>query len=727
MLNLIRSIDIASELGVPQNVVYESMVELVNEESKKATFVNYLLNDDEKAVYVFDHSDVNYLLEGSSGGENFVSISEKYGLDYDVMNWVLIELFKRKVINFDAFNYYRTVKYEPDISLYFKPDEVDVGDWVSLVVDVKNYDEIVNPFFELSHPEDLVLRYKPELPDIISEGKRVDTFQFKCEAPGNYEVALIYGGRINEVEWREEYRPEEKLIVKAFPPRFNINVVDSSVNAVYNRATELKYVLYNGGKGAANNIELVNLEEYDQFKVVSGKRIEFLDVGSRIEHTLKILVNKKEDFVLDNLCISYTDDNEVGYSMMLPEIKVNTVVERPHLGVEFDSPRVIEYGASFPFSLSILNNGKGSAYNVRMEVDIQPREAQIQGQLIYNVDEFLPDTRKTIDYVLKGVHSNKLVFTLKYLECFDESGEKIREEDIRYVILVENKDDYVKTVWPFKEDQVIDNRYRIIEELDEGSFAVVYKVEDVSQLSDDPIVYALKALKPKYSKNVVTVKDFIEEATVLRDLRSDYILRYYSSGIVDYRNRDYPYIIMEYQSKTLGDILNQRKLELYELCYLNRDLCTALFDAQSSLGGKILVHGDLKPSNIFYDEADMIWKLGDFGVAKILSRERVRASGRNLEYSANELFEDPPTISRASDVYSLGVIYREALTGSTRGRLEMILDNEVYEKQLRVRIVDMLEQMLSHDPDDRPRLETVYRDIWDQRTMKLRNDEEVYD
>ncbi|PNW83271.1 hypothetical protein CHLRE_05g232750v5 [Chlamydomonas reinhardtii] len=192
----------------------------------------------------------------------------------------------------------------------------------------------------------------------------------------------------------------------------------------------------------------------------------------------------------------------------------------------------------------------------------------------------------------------------------------------------------------------------IKEKIGSGSYGVVFKV--VRKV--DKHVYAMKEIDLQ-GMSRKEQEECIRETRVLSSLDSDFIIRYYDSFL----EKGKLYIITEYAANgNLHDYIKKQKSRLTE------DLIWKLY-IQILLGlnhmhSKKILHRDIKTLNVFLDE-DLNVKLGDMGVAKILSTNTVFAKTivGTPYYLSPELCEDKP-YNEKSDVWALGVVLYECCT-----------------------------------------------------------------
>ncbi|HKV09244.1 MAG TPA: serine/threonine-protein kinase [Thermoanaerobaculia bacterium] len=200
--------------------------------------------------------------------------------------------------------------------------------------------------------------------------------------------------------------------------------------------------------------------------------------------------------------------------------------------------------------------------------------------------------------------------------------------------------------------------YRIVRELGRGGMGTVY--EAVRDGDFDRRV-AVKVLRRGMDSEDV-LRRFATERQILASLDHPNIARLYDGGTTpDGR----PYFVMEaIEGSPIDRFCAQKGLPVPERLRLFLTVCSAVAAAHQSL----VVHRDLKPSNILVT-ADGAPKLLDFGIAKLLgpdeSAETTVEASRRLTpgYASPEQVSGGP-VTTASDVYSLGVLLHELLTGT---------------------------------------------------------------
>ena len=200
-------------------------------------------------------------------------------------------------------------------------------------------------------------------------------------------------------------------------------------------------------------------------------------------------------------------------------------------------------------------------------------------------------------------------------------------------------------------------RYHIERELGAGGMATVYLAEDLKHKRK----VALKLLKPELAA-VLGAERFVQEITTTASLQHPHILPLFDSGTAD----GFLFYVMPYiQGETLREKLNREtQLGVDEAVRIARDIADALDYAHRNG----IIHRDIKPENILlHDGRPMV---ADFGIALAVSAaagSRMTETGLSLgtpHYMSPEQATAEKEITARSDVYSLGSVLYEMLTGN---------------------------------------------------------------
>jgi serine/threonine-protein kinase len=217
---------------------------------------------------------------------------------------------------------------------------------------------------------------------------------------------------------------------------------------------------------------------------------------------------------------------------------------------------------------------------------------------------------------------------------------------------------------PVKEGDVLAGKYRVERVLGEGAMGVVVAAMHV-HLGER---VALKFLKQELASSQEVVARFLREAQSAVRIKGEHIARVSDVGTLE---TGAPYMVMEYLTGSdLGELVEKRgKFDVAMACDCVIQACDALAEAHT-LG---IVHRDLKPSNLFLTkrpDGSALVKVLDFGVAKLLnndpSKPQLTANGAVIGspvYMSPEQLLGKKTVDARSDVWQLGVILHELLTG----------------------------------------------------------------
>ncbi|MBK7392040.1 MAG: serine/threonine protein kinase [Chloracidobacterium sp.] len=198
--------------------------------------------------------------------------------------------------------------------------------------------------------------------------------------------------------------------------------------------------------------------------------------------------------------------------------------------------------------------------------------------------------------------------------------------------------------------------YKVIKEIGRGGMGAIY----LAEREDFQHRVALKIIKRGMDTDEI-VRRFEQEREVLAALNHPNIARLLDGGTTA---DGLPFLVMEYvEGSPLDDFCEQTALNIDERLGLFRKICSAVAYAHQNL----IVHRDLKPSNIIVDN-DGEPKLLDFGIAKLLTPDsagQTTETGFRLltpEYASPEQIRGE-RVTTTSDIYSLGVLLYELLTG----------------------------------------------------------------
>ncbi|MEM7384571.1 MAG: serine/threonine-protein kinase [Verrucomicrobiota bacterium] len=198
----------------------------------------------------------------------------------------------------------------------------------------------------------------------------------------------------------------------------------------------------------------------------------------------------------------------------------------------------------------------------------------------------------------------------------------------------------------------------ILELIGRGGMGIVYKAR---QPHLDRLV-ALKILPPDLSADPGFAERFSQEARTLAKLNHPHIV-----GIHDYgQSGGFYFLLMEYvDGVNLRQAMQASRFTPEQALTLVPSLCSALQFAHD----QHILHRDIKPENILIDTSGNV-KIADFGIARLLSEEEphltLTATGAALgsaAYMAPEQIEETGKIDHRADIYSLGVVFYEMLTG----------------------------------------------------------------
>ena len=233
----------------------------------------------------------------------------------------------------------------------------------------------------------------------------------------------------------------------------------------------------------------------------------------------------------------------------------------------------------------------------------------------------------------------------------------------------------------------------VLELIGKGGMGAVYKAR---QPALDRCV-ALKILTPQAGGDPGFAERFTREARALARLSHPNIVAVYEFGQVEGLH----YFIMEYVDGTnLRQVERSGKLSPCQALAIIPQICEALQFAHD----EGIVHRDIKPENILLDRKGRV-KIADFGLAKILGTDKLdltlTADGHMMgtpHYMAPEQVEHPQAVDHRADIYSLGVVFYEMLTGELPMGKFAPPSRKV---QIDVRLDEVVLRALEKEPDRR--------------------------
>lgn len=203
--------------------------------------------------------------------------------------------------------------------------------------------------------------------------------------------------------------------------------------------------------------------------------------------------------------------------------------------------------------------------------------------------------------------------------------------------------------------KIINYRYEVLEKCGDGSFFSVYKARDkvLNRL------VAVKVLSPQYAENCEFAERMISEAQSVTDLNHPHIGKVFES---DSMNGVYFTTVEYVRGMNLKERI--RRASPFPVSYAV-DIALAVAHALDYAHKSGVVHGDIRPHNILTSPEGQV-KLTDFGTAQALSafpEIREATALRSVRYQSPEVIRGEPA-QPESDIYSLGVVLFEMLTGS---------------------------------------------------------------
>lgn len=219
--------------------------------------------------------------------------------------------------------------------------------------------------------------------------------------------------------------------------------------------------------------------------------------------------------------------------------------------------------------------------------------------------------------------------------------------------------------------------YRIIQEIGRGGMGTVFLAERSDGAFEQKV--ALKIVRRSFADEEIA-RRFRRERQILASLNHPNIARLLDGGV---SNDGEPFLAMEYVDGTrIDDFCIEKNLSTSERLKLFLDVCNAIAYAHQNL----IVHRDIKPSNILVN-TNGTPKLLDFGIAKLLDAEQAYEQTQTVfraftpEYASPEQIKGVQ-ITTSSDIFSLGVLLREILTGEDYSNVKPLPASDLLSKKI---------------------------------------------
>ena len=210
----------------------------------------------------------------------------------------------------------------------------------------------------------------------------------------------------------------------------------------------------------------------------------------------------------------------------------------------------------------------------------------------------------------------------------------------------------------FRRGQMVASRYTVLDMIGRGGMGCIYRVQD-NALKEE---VALKTLLPQFVRDKMVVERFFNEARIARALSHPNVVRVHDIGMTG----DTIYISMELiRGQSLRTMLESlpagQQMPLRTTLNIIDQLCVALEYAHDHT-----VHRDIKPENVMVTPEGQV-KLMDFGISKLMDTTRLTGTAVVMGtpfYMSPEQIRSSADVDLRADIYSVGVVLYEILTGN---------------------------------------------------------------
>ena len=241
-------------------------------------------------------------------------------------------------------------------------------------------------------------------------------------------------------------------------------------------------------------------------------------------------------------------------------------------------------------------------------------------------------------------------------------------------------------------------RYRILDQVGEGGFGVIYKAEDLDQHRRLVAIKQINLSRLSPKQMIEVTDSFNREVGYLSQLKNDHIPR-----VHDYfTDPEHWYVVMDYiEGETLEDRLKKARRGRFSTQQVF-DIGIALCDVLGYLHAQRppIIFRDVKPANVMLTKTGRIYLI-DFGIARHYTAEQSRDTAPlgSPGYAAPEQYGKAQTTAQ-TDIYGLGATLQTLLTG--KEPLEMLVGGASRDRPIPKKLQALLTSMLERDASKRP-------------------------
>lgn len=255
----------------------------------------------------------------------------------------------------------------------------------------------------------------------------------------------------------------------------------------------------------------------------------------------------------------------------------------------------------------------------------------------------------------------------------------------------------------FEPGDVLAERYEIQSLLGEGGMGAVYKAVD----RELDRVVAIKVIRPELASKKDILERFKQELIVARQITHRNVIRIFDLGVTE----GLKFITMEFvEGRDLKHLVDEKKLTYHEAADIIRQVCLGLEAAHLEK----VVHRDLKPQNIMIEPQGRVAVM-DFGLAHVMDQQGMTRAGAILgtpDYMSPEQAL-AQKIDQRSDIFAVGLIFYEMLTGQVPFRTDTVVGTLVARTRERAAppvtvdpnipqgLSDVIVKCLAPDPEQR--------------------------